>query len=428
MTHDPQTTSPVDSVDMPKPTVAPLVLATGIGLMGMGVATRPTFLAVGAVMFIIGLARWIQQLLPGRGHEHEPFVPPSQRPQPQQPRPIEVERLRRGMPGYRLRLPVRVHPVSAGIKGGLVGGAVMPLPALAYGLLSGHGIWWSINLLAGMVLVGVGNMSVAELEQFHLGLLIVGIVIHVVVSLITGLMYGVLMPTLPHIRKPFAWGALLMPMLWTAVSFIALGQVSPLVRERIEWPWFIVSQLVFGIIAAIFYMQFEHRGRIKAGLLGGLIGGLLMPVPAILWSLAAGHGIWYPVNLLSSMALHHGRVVTLANLESFHGEWFVAALAVHAVLSLSFGLAFAIVLPRVPKIPDPLSWGGLLLPLLWTGLSYGLMGVVNPVLQTRVSWPWFIVSQFVFGVVAAIVVVRSEQVYIPPAGQNPDQASDFVAT
>ena len=75
------------------------------------------------------------------------------------------------MPGYRLRLPAKVHPISAGIKGGIVGGLVMPLPALVYGLLSGHGIWWPVNLLAGMVLPGVGDMSDAELEQFHPALL-----------------------------------------------------------------------------------------------------------------------------------------------------------------------------------------------------------------------------------------------------------------
>ena len=37
------------------------------------------------------------------------------------------------------------------------------------------------------------------------------------------------------------------------------------------------------------------------------------------------------------------------------------------------------------------------MPLLWTAASYSLMGVVNPLLQARVNWPWFIVSQFVFG-------------------------------
>jgi hypothetical protein len=54
------------------------------------------------------------------------------------------------------------------------------------------------------------------------------------------------------------------------------------------------------------------------------------------------------------------------------------------------------------------------------------MGVVNPVLQERVDWPWFVVSQFVFGLVAAVVVVRSEMVHIPPAGAGPDNLSTFV--
>ena len=67
-----------------------------------------------------------------------------------------------------------------------------------------------------------------------------------------------------------------------------------------------------------------------------------------------------------------------------------------------------------------------MLPLLWTAASYGLMGVVNPVLQERVDWPWFIVSQFVFGIAAAIVVVRSEMVHIPPAGAGPDSFTEFA--
>src|SRR5262249_18294085 len=96
-------------------------------------------------------------------------------------------------------------------------------------------------------------------------------------------------------------------------------------------------------------------------------------------------------------------------------------------LSISFGVLFALVASRLPRIPGPLAWGGLVLPLLWTGTTYGLMGVVNPVLQERVDWAWFIVSQFVFGVAAAVVVLRSEMVHIPPAGRGPDQVADFVA-
>src|SRR5205085_8582667 len=124
--------------------------------------------------------------------------------------------------GYRLRLPEQVHPISAGLKGGLVGGLVMPLPALLWGLLSGHGPWYPVNLLAGMALPGVGQMTVPELEQFHASLLLVAVVIHVVLSLIIGLIYGVLLPTLPSVPRPIAWGGLLMPILWTGASYVAM--------------------------------------------------------------------------------------------------------------------------------------------------------------------------------------------------------------
>ena len=94
-------------------------------------------MAVGAIVFILGLARWINQLLPGRGELHEPRVEPARRPQPVAACPVDVERVAAGHARLSLRLPARVHPISAGIKGGLVGGLVMPLPALVYGSSAG---------------------------------------------------------------------------------------------------------------------------------------------------------------------------------------------------------------------------------------------------------------------------------------------------
>ena len=35
-----------------------------------------------------------------------------------------VERMAEGKPGYRAQLPATVHPVSAGVKGGILGGLV----------------------------------------------------------------------------------------------------------------------------------------------------------------------------------------------------------------------------------------------------------------------------------------------------------------
>jgi hypothetical protein len=150
-----------------------------------------------------------------------------------------------------------------------------------------------------------------------------------------------------------------------------------------------------------------------------------MPIPALLWGWLSGHGIWYPVNLLSGMLMRHSNDLTVSELEQFHGEWLAGAIAMHVILSLSFGLAVGLVLPRVPAIPGPGAWGGLVMPILWTATSYGLMGIVNPVLQKQIDWPWFVASQFVFGLVASIVVVRSEMVHIPPAGRGQDDMAAY---
>jgi len=424
----PQADNPAapNSVEMPRPTVAPLVLSLGVALLAAGVVLGSTFLAVGAVVLVIGLGIWVAALLPGRGHFHEPRVEPAQRPTPVTTERERVEQLRPGMPGYRVRLPEAVHPISAGVRGGIIGGVAMAISTIPYGIISGHGIWYPVNLLAGTVLPGIGTMTEVQLEQFSLSLLLTGIVIHAIMAVVFGLIYGVLLPTLPGIPGSVAWGGLLMPLLWTGVSWCLMGVVNPMLHEGVNWPWFIISQFIFGVVAAAVVVKAKKLRPVPAGLLGGAVGGLLMALPALLWSVASGFGVWYPVNLLAGLVVPGMSNLPAAELSVFHAGWLVVGMVIHAILSLGFGAVYGLLLARLPAMSGALAWGGLLFPLLWTGCSYSLMGVVNPVLQERVNWPWFILSQFVFGVVAAVVVDRSEKIHIPPAGQGPDRVADFV--
>jgi hypothetical protein len=412
--HGSLSTDPLDSVEMPRPTVWPMVLSLGLLLMALGVATNLVITLAGAALLLFGLGGWISQLLPGRGHIHEARVAPEHRPELPAAAVGTVRHLATGMPGYRLRLPVDMHPISAGVWGGIVGGLLMPIPALLYGILGGHGIWYPVNLLAGMVMPLSADR---DLTQFNLELLLLGIVIHATMCLVIGLLYGVLMPMLPEIPRPMAWGGLLMPLLWTAVSFSMLEIVNPVMQRGVDWPWFIVSQFLFGIAAAVVVMSLKRLPPIPAGIVGGFVGGLVMALPALIWARATGRGIWYPVNLLAGMITRID--VSQEELGQFHANWLIAAIVIHVGMSLAFGVLYGSLLPKLPPIPAPMAWGGLLMPLLWTGVSYSMMGVVNPPLAERVDWRWFILSQFVFGVAAATVVVNSEKVHIPPAGSGP---------
>lgn len=423
---NPETPAGHEGVEMPRPTVAPLVLSVGVALLAMGVVSSLAFLWVGLIVFGVGVGLWVADLLPGRGHFHEPLAEPAKRPQRVTGQAGKVEHLKEGMPGYRVRMPEKVHPISAGIKGGLVGGVAIIVPAMIYGALSGYGVWFPVNLLAGMVLPGLENLSDAELGQFHFGYVVAAIFIHFTTSLVIGMIYGVLLPTLPSIPQSAAWAALLAPIVWTAITFTAMGIVNPGLRGGVSWPWFVVSQFVYGVVMALIVTEATRIPPIPRGIIGGLVGGLLMPVPALLWSLGTGRGVWYPINLLAGMVIPGHNDPTAPEMMQFHSDWLIVAAIMHGIVAAGFGVACALLLPRLRPIPSPFAWGGLVMPILWTGMSYGLMGVVNPVLQQKVNWPWFVVSQFIFGVAASVIVVRSEQVYIPPAGAGPDRFSEFM--
>jgi len=412
---------PHDAVEMPRPTTAPLVLSLGLIFMAAGAVTSEALMVVGGLLALLGAGMWIEQLLPGRGHFHEAFVAPELRAVPITGEAGNVQELHVDMPGYRIRMPEQVHPISAGVKGGILGGVVMPIPALLYGVLSGHGIWYPINLLAGMMLPGMDQMSTEEFEQFHFGYVAVAVAIHVVMSLSIGVIYGVLMPTLPDIPKALAWGALLAPMLWTGVSYFMMSVVNPVLEHGVVWPWFIASQFLFGVVLASVMMASNQAHPVRAGMIGAGVGGVVMALPAMLWGYLSGYGIWYPVNLLAGMGMRGMDQLPVDELSRFRADWFIAATVIHIAMAVCFGGMLGLLLPRLPSIPGPLAWGGMMLPLVWTASSYALMGVVNPLLADRVDWPWFIFSQLIFGLTAAIVVVRSEMVHIPPAGKGPDK-------
>lgn len=93
----------------------------------------------------------------------------------------------------------------------------------------------------------------------------------------------------------------------------------------------------------------------------------------------------------------------------FRMGWFLFALAMHITMCLLVGLLYGAMLPMVPN--HPILLGGILGPLLWTGLLYEILGFVNPLMDERINWWWFAASQVAFGVTAGLVVARQNKVW-----------------
>jgi hypothetical protein len=156
----------------------------------------------------------------------------------------------------RASLPVEIYPISAGIKGGLAGSVAMAFLAMLYGLLSQTSIWYPINLLAAGFFPAATTDTTAQIAAFHLRAFLVAVPIHLITSLLVGLLYGAMLPMLP--RRPILLGGLIAPILWSGLIHSILGIVNPVLDQRIDWLWFVLAQVGFGIVAGLVVSRQER--------------------------------------------------------------------------------------------------------------------------------------------------------------------------
>ena len=234
------------TIEQPAPTVWPLVLAFGVTLMFAGLVTHMLVSVVGAILMVTAGIGWWRQVLP---EPHVEYVAVPSLPEEDEAwlATRSISRLAPGEAGHRVRIPVEVQPISAGIKGGLVGGAAMAIVALTYGVVMQRSLWYPVNLLAAVAMPGMAEAGVAELRAFDPTALIIGIIAHGVISILAGLLYAVILPMLA--RRHMLWGGLVAPLLWTGGLWTVLGIVNPVLNARVDWAWFIVSQIVYGLAA-----------------------------------------------------------------------------------------------------------------------------------------------------------------------------------
>src|SRR5580692_449974 len=147
----------------------------------------------------------------------------------------------------------------------------------------------------------------------------------------------------------------------------------------------------------------------SAGIKGGIAGGVAMAVLAGLQGIIFHGSPWYTINILAATAMANLANADTATLSSFIPQAFVVALIIHASASILVGLLYGVMLPMFPRYPA--LWAAIVAPLLWTGLLWSSLSVINPLLDARIEWRWFILCQIAFGAVAGFVVNLTERVH-----------------
>jgi hypothetical protein len=255
-------------IEVPAPTAWPFLLAFGVMLLFAGLVTSMSVSLLGAALALSGSIGWFREVFP---HEHEVSVPVV----PDEIRLTTdrqvVERLPVLPDQVRAWLPVRTYPISAGVKGGFAGSIAMAVLACAYGVLKTGSIWYPINLLAAVFYQESLRLVPAQLNSFHADAFAIAFVLHGLVSIFVGLLYGSMLPMFP--RRPIVLGGLIAPVLWSGLLYTILGLLNPLLASHIDWLWFMASQVAFGVVAGLVVVRqpsFPTRENLSFALRAGI--------------------------------------------------------------------------------------------------------------------------------------------------------------
>lgn len=260
-----------NKIELPAPTAWPIIAAFGLSLLFAGLVTSLVVSAVGLLTGLVGAIGWFLDVFPHPKHEYVELVPQPQRAAAVKRSARHVEHLHFGEGGHRQHLPVAVHPYLSGVKGGIAGGVAMAVLACAWGLFKYHSIWYPINLLAAAGVPGLSQDGVDALLKFNMTGLLVGTLTHFTLSILVGLLYVVLLPMLPA-RFEWFWGGIMTPLLWTGLVAASMGMINPALARHVDWPWFVVCQVAFGMVGGYVVFKSEKVETIQSLSLAAKLG------------------------------------------------------------------------------------------------------------------------------------------------------------
>jgi hypothetical protein len=219
-----------------------------------GMVTSGIVSVLGGALALAAMVGWFRQVLPHEAHEavevstEETLISSARTVAARLPADATSRKI----------IPEETFRITTGIKGGIAGGIAMAVPAAIFSIIRYHSIWYAMNLLAAGGFVSWAGASDAFLSEFHLRGLLAAFVIHGLTSLLVGLLYGAMLPMFP--KYPIVTAGIMVPLLFTGILHSAIGVVSPILNQRIEWFWFVVSQVAFGLVCG-FVVNLQAKVR-----------------------------------------------------------------------------------------------------------------------------------------------------------------------
>src|ERR1700742_3732840 len=149
------------------------------------------------------------------------------------------------------------------------------------------------------------------------------------------------------------------------------------------------------------------RGALKAGAIGGIIGGVMMAVWLLIILWLTGTGFWTLLNMITNTVW---RSAPLGS--KFSRAAVIIGLIVHVLVSCRSGSLIVVAAWRLPGPPSLIIASGALFgPVIWLVMQFGIWHAVDPA-AAQVITPWvFAVAHLIFGLLAAATaaIVASDE-------------------
>ena len=168
--------------------------------------------------------------------------------------------------------------IRIGVFGGILGGVLMAAWLMFFLWLTGAGFWTLLNLITNTFL-----RSAPLDARFSLSSLVIGLVVHVLMSVLFGVIIATAASRLPVPSLVIAGGALFGAVLWAVMQY-GIWRAVDAPAARVITPWlFSSAHLLFGLmvatVAAIVIPDVEGahavgaRGALDARRLSGMARG-----------------------------------------------------------------------------------------------------------------------------------------------------------